>query len=165
MPGTTAFSGAHPFRPQCLLDAFGNPDGDLLDYVLPLVEGVDRGQCPRCREPLPEPPVWPAGSRITRCRCVPICGPCGDHEVIPDAWRADRLGIDVEDVGWLVEPEERDQERAAFYEQHRPRIGTLAADGVLVTEDGVGPVQHRPHPGGWAEFGYDDSADVAERGR
>ena len=35
----------------------------------------------------------------------------------------------------------------------------------LLTEDGVSQVKMRPHPGGWLEFGYDDTEDQAERQR
>ena len=162
---TASFSGAHPFRPQCLLDAFGNPDDDLLTDVIRLIEGVDRGECPRCRGPLPQAPGLPAGSRLTRCRCIPVCGPCGDHEGIPASWRANYIGAEVDDLGWLIDPAEREEERAAFYAAHPPQPAILGPAGVLVTEDGAGPIAGRPRPGGWAEFGFDDTADVAERMR
>ena len=35
----------------------------------------------------------------------------------------------------------------------------------LLTEDGVSQGKMRPHPGGWLEFGYDDTEDQAERQR
>jgi hypothetical protein len=34
---------------------------------------------------------------------------------------------------------------------------------TLIDDDGVGPVEFEPRSGGWAQHGYDDSADMSER--
>ena len=43
----------------------------------------------------PDATIYPAGSRVTECRCIPICAVCGDHEGIgvtvpPSVWPVDR---------------------------------------------------------------------------
>lgn len=69
-----SFSGAHPFRPSCLADL-----GMVMDEVAEITLAVDAGDCPRCGASLPEN-CLAAGSRMTRCRCVPVCGECGTDE-------------------------------------------------------------------------------------
>src|SRR6516165_3331712 len=70
------FSGTHPWSPSVLMDT------DADEYTAEcIVENIEAGRCPRCEGPLPTMPEYPAGSRITRCRSIPICGPCGSDEV------------------------------------------------------------------------------------
>lgn len=153
---TTAFSGAHPFRPQCLTDLL---DADYLEdeyettpteHLARLVTAIDAGRCPRCGRTLAANQM-PAGSRVTRCRCVPVCGPCGEHEVPhlidPNDWPA-------------VDPSEVDDDRAELIASADAGI---ISGATLVTEDGASELRSRPHPGGWSEFGYDESADQQER--
>lgn len=162
----TSFSGTHPYRPQCLLanvDATPDVDADpdeladpdrLVAVVVAITSCIGQGKCWRCDDPLPTPPVLPAGSRATRCRCVPVCLPCGEHEAILEE-RGDEFA-------WHVDRHQRDAEIAASRGQCKSAI--LSGD-VIVTEDGAAPVRSRPHPGGWAEFGYDDASDRSERQR
>jgi hypothetical protein len=82
-----SFSGAHPFRPLCLAELLDDPD-----QVYDITAMIDLGHCPRCEERmLPQRPNYPAGSRVTRCRCIPICSACGSHEAFvairhPSEW-------------------------------------------------------------------------------
>lgn len=157
MTSPTSFSGAHPFRPQCLaallddeyLDAFYGTDAD--EHLAHLVTEVDSGRCPRCGRDLPTGATRPSGSRVTRCRCIPVCGPCGEHEIAdlvgPNDWPA-------------VSPSEVDEWRAEMLANAKPGIVT---ESTVITEEGASEIRPRPHPGGWAEFGYDDSRDQAER--
>jgi hypothetical protein len=79
-----SFSGTHRFRPQCLLCVWGADfatTGQSVSTVEELVRRIDSGRCPRCAGPLASP-LPPAGSRSTRCRCIPVCTPCGTHEAL-----------------------------------------------------------------------------------
>lgn len=106
---------AHAFRPQCLkaeldrhLDRHGAVEaGSLAHALAALLHDIDHGACPRCQGPLrsfgDEEPV---GSRVRACRCIPVCGPCGELEAKEEAvgfryavydWFADRdVRADVE---------------------------------------------------------------------
>jgi hypothetical protein len=68
------FSGTHEFDPTVLLDTDADVEGNNDD----IVEDIESGRCPRCQGPLPT--MFPAGSRITRCRTIPICFRCGEDE-------------------------------------------------------------------------------------
>lgn len=50
---------------------------------------------------------------------------------------------------------------AAFRERFLSSVAFVSAD-ALVTDDSA---EFRPHPGGWAEHGYDDTSDIAEKQR
>ncbi|MGP4048749.1 hypothetical protein [Streptomyces sp. 2A115] len=172
------FSGAHPYRPQCVVDSSRR----LLETLLPdtaaelavlnaerITQAIDTGICPRCSDPLrPEaaPDDWrPAGSRATTCRCIPVCETCSNW-IEPilgpsavTAWPTD------DDNGGEPTQKEFEAEFAAKAKAARTtaylQVGT---DGpVVVSDDGVYVVQPRPHPGGWLEHGYSDTADQAER--
>lgn len=157
MTEITSYSGTHPYRERCLAsrvqaDASDGADvyySDVAEQVHELDEAIAQGQCPRCGQGLPDHRP-PAGSRVTACRCVPICPACGADEATtsigPHQWRP-------------TDPEfatERDQRLAAWEEAARP--SHMVGDQML-TEDGVSKVEMRPHPGGWAEYGRDDEAD------
>jgi hypothetical protein len=81
-----SFSGRHEFQRTCLSKTDANEPGTV-DQI---VADINSGRCPRCRGPLPNPPEFPAGSRVTRCRCIPICGGCGSDEAHEEA---DGLGL------------------------------------------------------------------------
>lgn len=153
-----SFSGAHPFRPQCLLDAIDPEEADAewsrtaVDHAAELIADIESDRCPRCgREGLQ---ARPAGSRITRCRCVPICGPCGGHEasvalVTAGSWP-------------IFDPSTVDEDLQAA--DANGSVGILdPTTGIVVSEEGASEIKPRPHPGGWAEFGFDDQADTEER--
>ncbi len=159
-----SYSGAHPYRPACLIDlllteGIAVDRDDAVDQVLPITEAIDAGHCPRCGGPLPDGrPVKPAGSRATPCRCVPVCGRCGDSEALllaspgllylPDCWP-------------LVDADEIHERLAAHL---RPAMFD-GGSGMVIDEDGATPVKFRPHPGGWLEYGYDEGQDQAEVSR
>ena len=75
----------HPFRPTCLrselerhLDQQGEVDrGVVVHTLVGLLHDIDHGACPRCQGPSRTLPGGiPAGSRVTACRCIPICAEC-----------------------------------------------------------------------------------------
>jgi hypothetical protein len=76
---------AHPFRPSCLreelerhLDRQGETDRGIVSHALVgLLHDIDHGACPRCQGRLRGfRSQIPAGSRVTSCRCIPICSDC-----------------------------------------------------------------------------------------
>lgn len=86
----TSLSAAHPFTPAHLAEAMrwvtddprGTNEALVQRALAKAVETIDVGLCPRCQDPLPTGNVLPAGSRVTQCRCVPICGRCGEVEAL-----------------------------------------------------------------------------------
>ncbi len=94
-----SFSGKHDFRPTCLADTDANERGTA-DQI---VADINSGRCPRCRSPLPIQPRLPAGSRLTKCRCIPICSECGSDEGREQADAAQGLGSGLSPAGcWPV---------------------------------------------------------------
>jgi hypothetical protein len=173
---TETFSGAHPFRPEHLraaMQARWEPWTDEAEEaVADLVKMTDAGMCPRCSGPLPSPPVYPSGSRETDCRCIPICGPCGDHESMA------RFGTEQTGIYWYPveswyqdppDPEDVEEELRVARERLSPRPALLdLQDGKprILSEDGVTELDLRPDSGGWGKHGYDASQDEDEkRGR
>lgn len=83
-------SAAHQFRPQCLISRLasefmdeGHAQDEARDeavvQLVPLVNAIDCGNCPRCLQRLPS--SSPASSSmVTSCGCVPVCGQCSRHE-------------------------------------------------------------------------------------
>jgi hypothetical protein len=172
----TSFSGAHPFRPQCLREkllaewpdyyreeygvteaALSYRDSaqalaDVDDQAVAIIGLIGEGLCPRCGEGDLQ---YPAGSRVTSCRCIPICAACSDHESIPSA------GV-LPAISWPWPAPHIQAQFAEWLGEGVPGILDLPSE-TLVTEDGAARVVGRPHPGGWLESGYDDAADQAER--
>lgn len=166
-----SFSGAHPYRPQCVIDAIANEWlEDRLDFTKRATEmavtitvKIDAGTCPRCDGVLDLDMC--AGSRATRCRCVPICSRCGTDEGnqamlgtgFSQAWR------------WPVRKGDitRRRNKVAASSETVTAFMVPGDNGALsmLTEDDVSQAKMRPHPGGWLEFGYDDTEDQAERQR
>jgi hypothetical protein len=180
------FSGAHPYRMQCVVTAarevFEKAFEKSLHAAIPelsvrvaevITTDISNGRCPRCHDPLtPEiaPEGWkPAGSRALHCRCLPICETCASwiEPVIGinpvTAWPTD---TDLDDDGSETR-KEHEQERVRKLKAQSETALLHAGPGglVLVTTEGVAPidVQLRPNPGGWLEFGYDDTEDERER--
>lgn len=188
------FSGAHPYRPQCVIaaaetvykgwlyDEGHNPETlpmlaltqkVALSTAWGITQAIDAGLCPRCSGPLlPDNPgeKWkPAGTRVLECRCVPVCETCA-------TWIEPIIG-ELCVTAWPVDQMERDDEydtqkdfESAFVAdlQAKCEIGYLDAGlvgPVIVDSDGATPIQPRPNPGGWLEHGYDDTADRQERAR
>lgn len=168
-----SFSGAHPYRPQCVIDDivadWARYDIDARSRAIDLAEAftqaLEAGKCPRCNGPLD--PERVAGSRVTPCRCVPICPTCGSDE----AYQAVR-GTGLSPLWkWPVRKGDMTRRRNKVLSGPGVTIDlcTLTSDSdgepVVISEEGVGRVVGRPHPGGWAEYGYDDTEDEAERTR
>jgi len=180
------FSGAHPYRPQCVVTAarevFEKVFEKDLHVAIPdlsvrlaevITTDIGNGRCPRCHDPLypdVKPEGWkPAGSRALPCRCLPVCETCaswiepiiGTNPVT--AWPTD---TDLDDDGEETRKEHEQQRVRKLKAQSETALLQAGPGGlVLVTTEGVAPidVQLRPTPGGWLEFGYDDSADEQER--
>ncbi|MDH2392352.1 hypothetical protein QCN29_26955 [Streptomyces sp. HNM0663] len=177
------FSGAHPYRPQCVLNSarailgevLAGPDAEALAMHIAerVTTAVDSSVCPRCSDPLAiagAPEGWrPAGSRATTCRCIPVCETCS-------SWAEPMLGL-LAVTGWPTDFDDgedltRKEIEADLIEQAKARAQTAVLEvgpegAVLVTAEGTAPFLPllRPHPGGWLEHGYDDTDDEQERGR
>ncbi len=107
-----SFSGSGPWHPAVLMDTNAEESGTALQ----IVSDIHEGRCPRCQRPLPTGREFPAGSRITACRSIPICGQCGEDEA-HQAMDAALYGIGhgVCDAGcWPVPVEEIEERRARF---------------------------------------------------
>ncbi|MFJ8027422.1 hypothetical protein [Streptomyces sp. NPDC096311] len=166
------FSGAHPYRPQCVVESTAR----LLETLLPdtaaelavlnaerITKAIDAGICPRCSDPLrPDdaPADWrPAGSRATNCRCIPVCETCA-------SWVEPILGPTAV-TAWPTDEDDGDEVtrkevEAELVEQLKAQAG-LAVMTVGPGGLDLSAVQLRPNPGGWLERGYDDTADEQER--
>lgn len=150
----SSFSGCHPYRPQCLLSHLEAwvDEYDAADIAVEVTSAISRGTCPRCHGPLPDgDPVMPAGSRVTTCRCIPVCGACGGDEATNEQGA----------IFWPVPGV--DERAAADRAKATPAVATVV-DGrpVLLTDHGVINPTPRSNPGGWAEFGFDDTQDQEE---
>lgn len=153
---TESFSGCHPYSPHCLEFQL---DTDQLELeiedaaagtmaVATITNLVHLGLCPRCGEGdlQEEGGLQPVGSRVTRCRCIPVCSTCGTHEAIP--------GNQVTPWCWPLDPGEIEAELDLVCATSTATVMQVETGAPLVlSDDGVDQVQLRPHPGGWAEFG------------
>jgi len=54
-----------------------------VEFVLSRMPAIDGGQCARCDTALVEGEI-PSGSRVTDCRCIPVCTLCGEIEALHD---------------------------------------------------------------------------------
>jgi hypothetical protein len=160
------FSGTHPFRFDHLRDAVhlahieagdeGLDDEDVQEVVEKLGRLIRDGRCPRCGGTYVQGEI-PSGSRLTLCRCVPVCMGCGSREAtsqLYEWWLQPYL--------WPLDHNEEDAIRTdlgiptqAEHESSRTP-GFLDSSGALLTEEGVGVVDFTPTTGGWAEFGHDE---------
>lgn len=142
------FSGTHSWHSSVLNDTDAYEEGNADE----IIDNIESGRCPRCERPLPQPPEWPAGSRITACRSIPICGRCGSDEVYEQLDGAQGYGWGLSSAGcWPIPVDEIDERRARYQQQAKPAI--LTADGHLVTKDGSTPVTNPCNTGGWAQYG------------
>jgi len=137
------FSGTHDFDPSVLVDTDADERGNA-DEIL---ENVRDGRCPRCEGPLPAPPEYPAGSRVTACRSIPICGRCGHDEALSGG---------LQSAGCWPLPTEEIEERAARFREHA-RLAILTEGGHLITESGSTPVTNPRETGGWVQHGTDEA--------
>jgi hypothetical protein len=148
------FSGTHDFDPTVLVDT----DADVEGKADEIIWDIENGRCPRCEGPLPTPPEYPAGSRITACRSIPICGRCGEDEAFEqlDAERGLEWGLSAAGC-WPIPTEEIEERITRYHQQMKPAI--MTTDGYLVTEDGSVPVINPRNIGGWAQYGYETDPD------
>jgi hypothetical protein len=146
------FSGTHDWDPTVLIDTDADDVGNADDIIW----DIEHGQCPRCEGPLPTMPEYPAGSRVTECRSIPICGRCGNDEAYEEIDAAKGIGYGGNASGWPLPVEEIDERRARYEQQMKPAILSVTDDGLhLVTEDGSAPVINPRNTGGWAQYGAD----------
>ena len=99
------FSGTHSWHSSVLNDTDAYEEGNADE----IIDNIESGRCPRCERPLPQPPEWPAGSRITACRSIPICGRCGSDEVYEQLDGAQGYGWGLSSAGVLADPRRRDR--------------------------------------------------------
>lgn len=162
-----SFSGTHPydvsvlqFMPtdylQSIADQFRSPSITaewLRESAIEMIdERIKDGRCPRCTRPLldPENPTrMPAGSRITQCRSVPICGLCGSHESIEQT----SCGLTPPELWRLLTPLKVRRRVNKWDRDHSAPISGYTDGNTVITEAAVTTPHPRPNPGGWAEFG------------
>ncbi|MEZ0363420.1 hypothetical protein ACAG26_06905 [Mycobacterium sp. pUA109] len=141
------FAGTHAFHPTVLSDT----DADEQGNADAIVEDIECGRCPRCQGPLPTMPEWPAGSRITECRSIPICGRCGMDETFELLDDATGIGFGLSAAGeWPVDVDEIEERHARWMDKARATI--ITGDGRLITDDGVGQIINPCNTGGWAQY-------------
>jgi hypothetical protein len=142
------FSGTHDWHPSVLIDTDADEQGNADDIIW----NIEHGRCPRCEGPLPTMPEYPAGSRITKCRSIPICGRCGGDEVYEQADGRLGIGWGLSSAGeWPLSIEDIEERRDRY--QSQMTLAILTGDGHLISEDGVGQVINPCNTGGWAQYG------------
>lgn len=158
-----SFSGAHTFDLQCFVAAIGvvkkrdgQEDRDWpLAKATTLAELIRDGTCPRCTGPLDL--EFCAGSRTTTCRCVPICPRCGSDEAFQGGLSAGLAPV------WLWPLRGSSITRRANLVAAKagpPVAASIETTSMkILTDTGVSDFAFRPHPGGWAEYGYRDDTD------
>lgn len=143
------FSGTHAFDPTVLVDT----DADEQGNAEQIIEDIEAEYCPRCWGPLPTVPEFPAGSRITKCRSIPICGRCGSDEVFEASDSVTGRGWGMSPAGcWPISLDDIDERRARYHQQ--TELAVLTGDGHLIATDGVTPVTNPCNTGGWAQYGW-----------
>lgn len=147
------FSGTHDWDPSTLVDTDADEYGNAED----ILRNIENGRCPRCEGPLPTGREFPAGSRITARRTIPICYRCGEDEgfEVMDAMTGNGFGGISAASCWPLPVEEIDERRTRIMQQMRPAILDVASD-TLITEDGAAPVIVPRNTGGWAQYGDTD---------
>lgn len=164
-----SYSGCHPYRPQCAIaqvhadladgpaDLTARADEFALEAAVKISAALDEGMCPRCSGPLTDDPArLPAGSRMTDCRCIPVCAACGQSEpLVGRNWL----------TSWPLDEEWLQEERDLIAAFGPPVPVVLGPSGmVMVTEEGVTQAKSGPpSSGGWAQHGYDAEPDQKER--
>ena len=162
---TQTFSGTHPYRPQCVVRSITR-DGWGFDatavaqtHAERVTLAVDAGTCPRCGDEFADNEI-PSGSRLTSCRCIPVCAACGADEANQHG-----LGQECSPVWrWPVSKNWRTRRANEVARRSRVVLATLEGDSILSAE-GVTKLDTTPTSGGWAQFGFDDAQDRAERER
>ena len=146
MIANSSFSGTYEWHPSVLVDT----DADEYDAEM-IVWNIERGHCPRCEGPLPHLPEYPAGSRVTACRSIPICGPCGSDEAHQQVDLAMGTGYGLSAASeWPVYVDDINERQARHEQRMQPAI---LHDGHLLSVEGVTPVINPHNTGGWAQYG------------
>jgi hypothetical protein len=135
-------TGVHPFRPQCLVEAIlGEQEADgltpdraaVIDIAQELLSLIDNRQCPRCSGAY-RPHELPNGSRVTPCRCIPICKTCNRAESLEAIVVADIAGpedsillaVIADRIGnWPVDGALQRMALDEFDRRHTPRFGRV----------------------------------------
>jgi hypothetical protein len=145
------FSGTHDWDPSVLVDT--DADDPNYDNADDIIWDIEHGRCPRCECPLPTGREFPAGSRITKCRSIPICDRCGEDESfeVMDAMTGNGFGGISAASCWPLPVEEIDERRVRH--QQQMTLAILTRDGHLINEDGAAPVINPCNTGGWAQYG------------
>ncbi len=150
------FSGTHDWDRTVLADTDADIEGNADDIIW----NIEHGRCPRCEGPLPTMPEFPAGSRITQCRSIPICGRCGTDEGYESMDAMEGIGWGTSPASyWPIPVEKIEERRTRIMSQMKPAILDVAS-GTVISEDGVGQVINPRNTGGWAQYGA-----VEERGQ
>jgi len=139
------FSGTHGWDSTVLVDTNAHEAGNADE----ICENIAAGICPRCEGPLPKAPEYPAGSRITKCRSIPICARCGSDELYEVL-----IGDGLSDADCWPLSVEGIERRKAWYEAHS--TPATMSGGVILTEDGVAQIRNPRDTGGWAQYGFTD---------
>jgi hypothetical protein len=134
------FSGTHDFHPTVLADTDADDGGGSADDI---IWNIEHGICPRCEGPLPTMPEYPAGSRITKCRTIPICNRCGTDEAYEQCDAAKGIGYGgISSAScWPLPIEEIDERR-----ERCMREGHLVAVHV-------DRITNPRNTGGWNQYG------------
>ncbi|GAB5895886.1 hypothetical protein OKHIL_16930 [Mycolicibacterium mageritense] len=140
-----SFSGTHAWHPTVLADTDAHEAGTADD----IIEDIESGCCPRCEGPMPQLPEFPAGSRITKCRSIPICGRCGSDEVY------EQCSSGLSSAGCWPVPVEEIEARKTYFEAGMS-VAILSGDTVI-SDDGTTPVVNPCNTGGWAQYGFADA--------
>ena len=154
-----SFPGTHPYNEECAaaavqLDWIDVPNMEFTleeltrlgrHHATRVTAELNAGRCPRCSGPIS--PDRNAGSRITTCRCIPICPRCGEDEAFP-------LGLARRIWEWPT------SKSAITRRLNKAREGAeittaIVTGNTMITETGATEIKGRPHPGGWAEYGHD----------
>ena len=165
------FSGAHPFNPQHLIDAYlesaegeGYDRDEAAELVAELMENVGEGRCLRCGARFDNGEI-PSGSKVTACRCIPVCFVCAsgedytNHAMVEIKGPEDAvlLGLIGPVCEWPVDAAEQAEAVAEFRARYTRSLGDVEVGEFLIE-----PIQPTS---GWGAFGYDDAADKDERER
>lgn len=123
----SAFFDGHPFDATVLLDTDVDAGGD----ASAIIWNIEHGWCPRCEDPLPDLPEFPAGSRITACRSIPICRRCGQDEAFEGMDADEGTGDGISGASyWPIAVEEIEERAARWY--RRGKLMTIALDELNV---------------------------------
>jgi hypothetical protein len=131
-----SFSGVRAWDAAALNDTDADPA-----TAAKIIDNIALEHCPRCEGPLPKAPDLPAGSRITRCRTIPICSQCGSEEAedFMAAFRGSGKGM-LAASEWPVQPINL---RADGFEEAAARVPLYPT------------AARNPHStGGWVQYGW-----------